>query len=101
MRYVSCRETNTTCRHTLLKPLHNERSLIIGQVRTAYNMLVIQVQHIEMHASILSRLLPALLDEIYRVAATIWVIPWIKETAEGWMQIAAILNQWVNNYSNF
>jgi hypothetical protein len=47
-----------------------------------------------MHASILSRLLPALLDEIYRVAATIWVIPWIKETAEGWMQIAAILNQW-------
>jgi hypothetical protein len=47
-----------------------------------------------MHESILSPLLPALLDETYRVGATIWLVPWVKETVEGWMQLVAIINQW-------
>lgn len=47
-----------------------------------------------MHGPILNRMLPALLEETYRAAATIWVLPWVKETAEGWMQIIAVFNQW-------
>lgn len=47
-----------------------------------------------MNGAILNPVLPALLEETYRVAATIWVLPWVKDTVEGWMQIVAILNQW-------
>lgn len=47
-----------------------------------------------MHGTILRPILPRLLDETYRVAATLWVLPWLKDTVEGWMQLVAIFNQW-------
>jgi hypothetical protein len=47
-----------------------------------------------MDGTFLHPILPALLDEAYRVLATLWVVPWIKDTVEGWMEIVAILNQW-------
>jgi hypothetical protein len=47
-----------------------------------------------MYAAILRPILPALLDETCRVVATLWVVPWAKDTVNGWMQLIAILNQW-------
>jgi hypothetical protein len=42
----------------------------------------------------LHTIIRALLDEVYRVMAVLWVVPWVKDTVEGWMEIVAILNQW-------
>lgn len=39
-------------------------------------------------------ILQALVDEFYRIIAILWVVPWVRDTVEGWMDIVAILNQW-------
>jgi hypothetical protein len=35
---------------------------------------------------------PALLEEGYRIALTIWFVPWAKDTVKGWMELIAILH---------
>lgn len=33
----------------------------------------------------------SIFDEAYRVALTIWVLPWAKDTVDGWIQILIFL----------
>jgi hypothetical protein len=49
---------------------------------------------IKMHHSILSPILPALMEEAYRVAATLWLVPWVKDIMQGWIQLVAVVNDW-------
>lgn len=46
-----------------------------------------------MHHSLFNPLIPALFEESYRVAATIWLVPWLQETFEGVTEIIAFINQ--------
>lgn len=39
-------------------------------------------------------ILPAIFDETTRVFTIIWVVPWVEDTVEGWMQLVAIWNRW-------
>jgi hypothetical protein len=46
-----------------------------------------------MHQSLLNPLFPGLLEETYRVAATIWLVPWLQDTLEGVVQIIEFVHQ--------
>lgn len=35
----------------------------------------------------------ALVDEASRVVTTIWILPYVKDTVMGWIQLLAILRQ--------
>jgi hypothetical protein len=47
-----------------------------------------------MHPLTALPILPSMLDEAQRVLITIWVVPLVKETVEGWMELVAILQGW-------
>jgi len=47
-----------------------------------------------MPQAILNPIIPALVDEAYRIAATIWVVPWCRDTYQGVVQLIALINDW-------
>ena len=52
------------------------------------------VQNLVMHQSILSPLLPALVDEAYRVAFTLWGLPWYQEGFSRLRGTIELINDW-------
>ena len=60
-------------------------------------MLQFWVVGIDMPYQLL-HILPAMMDETYRIAIIQWVIPWVKDLVKSWMEIwmeiAILLNRW-------
>ena len=94
-RYVAARDTS------VLECYHERKGQRIEQYITMPSWkldrgVLLSGRLFSMPHSALASLpiLPVILDEATRVITIIWVLPWIKDTVEGWMQLVAILHRW-------